>query len=160
MEEPRIAARALALATDLESAVEEIVALLADIRRGAWSRVPGPGVWSIGKEVEHLAEAAVYHRWIVQMTIGQRVSSRRPPLERSRLTTDRSPHEATDLLRRRTDENAAIIRALTDEQMARPTRPPRARDRTLAEVVERVLIGHYRVHQDSIAAKLRREATG
>lgn len=158
MDEPAASMRAAALAVDLESAGEAIVELLANIRRDAWMRVPGRGVWSIGKEVEHLAEAAVYHRWIVQMTIGQQVPSRRPPIERSRLTTDRSPLEAAARLRRRTAESATIIRALTDEQMARPTRPPRARDRTLVEMVERVLIGHYRVHHGSIAAKLRKDA--
>jgi len=117
-------------------------------------RVPSPGVWSVGKDAEHLAEAAVYHQWIIRKTIGQPVSSHRPRLERNHLTTSRSPLDAVDVLRQRTEASANLIRALTDEQLDLPTRPPRARDANLAETVERVLIGHYRAHHEDISAKL------
>ena len=117
--------------------------------------VPVPGVWSIGKEAEHLSEAAVYHLWIVRLTIGERLGSRRPTIERSRLTTDLSPEQAIALLLDRANEAATLVRALTDEQLDLPTRPPRAGDERLAATIERVLIGHYRVHLDAIAAKLR-----
>jgi hypothetical protein len=115
-------------------------------------------VWSVGKDVEHLAEAAVYHQWIIRMTTGHHVSSRRPRLERDHLTTTLSPRDAIDLLQQRTEEGASIIRTLTDEQLDLPTRPPRARNQALAEMVERVLIGHYRAHHDDIASKLGSQA--
>ena len=146
--------RAEKLAEDLGDAAEVLIAVLGDVPLDRWMHVPGPGVWSVGKDVEHLAEAAVYHQWIIRMTIGEPVPSRRPPLERSRLTTSLSPLDAVALLRQRTDESATLIRALTDEQLGLPTRPPRARDQGLAETIERVLIGHYRAHQDDIASKL------
>jgi uncharacterized damage-inducible protein DinB len=148
--------RAAALAVELEAAADAVIALVADVQPDDWTRVPGPGVWSVGKDVEHLLEAAVYHQWIVRMTIGRPVSSRRPQLERKRLTTDLSSGEAIDLLRRRTADGVALIQTLTADRLDLPTRPPRARDQTLQDTIERVLIGHYRVHGTDIARKLGR----
>jgi DinB family protein len=148
-------ARATALAADLEKVAEALVVLLEGVTTDRWMHVPGSGVWSIGKEAEHILEAAIHHQWIVRLTIGERVGSRRPPIERSRLTTDLSPRAAVDLLQQRTEEGASLIRALSDQQLDLPTRPPRARDARLAAMIEGVLIGHYRGHGDEIAAKLR-----
>jgi uncharacterized damage-inducible protein DinB len=152
---PAASERAAALARDLESASEAVVALLENVPSERWMHVPDAGVWSVGKDAEHLAEAAAYHQWIVRLTIGQHVASRRPQLERNELTTYLSPRDAVDLLLRRTVEGATLIRALTDEQLDLPTRPPRASAQTLAVTIERVLVGHYRTHLDDIAAKLR-----
>ena len=147
--------RAGKLAEDLEDASDAVIELLGDVPLDRWMHVPGPGVWSIGKDAEHLAEAAVYHQWIIRLTIGEPVSSRRPQLERAQLTTNLLPLDAVAFLRQRTDESATLIRALTDEQLDLPTRPPRSRDQSLAETIERVLIGHYRAHQEDITSKLR-----
>ena len=111
-------------------------------RARRWKHVPDPPVWSIGKDAEHVAEAAVYHQWIVQRTIGQTVSPRRPAIERKTLTTTMTALQAVDLIRQRTVEGAVLISSLSDEQLALPTRPPRARAHVLADTIERVLIGH------------------
>ena len=152
--------RAAALAAELEEVAEPLFVLLENVPMDRWMHVPGPGVWSIGKEAEHILEAAVYHQWIVRLTIGERVGSGRPRNERSRLTTDLSPRAAADLLRQRTEEGASLIRALSDQQLDLPTRPPRARDARLAATIEGVLIGHYRGHGDEIVAKLRNATPG
>ena len=152
--------RAAELAADLEEVADALVVLLEGVPMDRWMHVPGPGVWSIGKEAEHILEAGVYHQWIVRLTIGERVGSRRPSIERSRLTTDLSPRAAADLLRQRTEEGASLIRDLSDQQLDLPTRPPRARDARLAATIEGVLIGHYRGHGDEIAAKLRDTTAG
>ena len=146
--------RAAALAVQVEHAAEAVIALVDDIQSGRWMHVPSPGVWSVGKDVEHLAEASAYHQWIIRMTIGQPVSARRPRLERDHLTTDLSPHDAIDLLRHHAEEGANLIRALTDEQLDLPTRPPRAKNQKLAETIEQVLIGHLHGHCDDIESKL------
>ena len=79
------------------------VAVIEPIDDDDWNRVPDPGTWSIGKEAEHVAEAIVYHLWIVRLTIGQKVSSRRPALERKQMTTPLSQHEAADLIHERAE---------------------------------------------------------
>jgi hypothetical protein len=64
-----------------------------------WNRVPMPSVWSIDKDAVHVSDAAVYHHWIVRLTIRRDVPSSRPAIERTQLTTDLSPDEAIDLIR-------------------------------------------------------------
>jgi hypothetical protein len=145
--------RAAALAARLDEAAADLIAVIADIEPDRWQHVSAPGVWAIGKDAEHVIEAAGYHQWIVRLTIGQKVSSRRPVLERRQLTTDLSPEEAVVLLRRRTDEGVELILGLTDEQLNLPTRPPRARSQAVAETIELVLIGHYDVHRGDIEVK-------
>jgi uncharacterized damage-inducible protein DinB len=151
--------RATALAARLRDAAAALIAVVAPIDDGPWRHAPGTGVWSIGKEAAHVAEAAVYHRWIVRVTIGDKVSSRRPGIERNEMTTDLSPAETVKLIRHQTDEGAGLLQDMTDEQLNLPTRPPRARGQLLAETIERVLIGHYETHRAEIQAKLR-EANG
>ncbi len=146
--------RAAALAASLGAAADDLLALLERIDQHRWQLVPEPGVWSIGKDADHVAEAAVYHHWIVRLTIGERVSSRRPAIERSQMTSPRSQSEALELIRRRTRDGQRLLAELTDEQLAMETRPPRARGQILADTVERVLIAHYRAHQADVEAKL------
>lgn len=146
---------ASALATRLREAASSLAALIEVVDDDAWERVPAPGVWSIGKEVEHVIEAADHHQRIVRLSIGERVSSRRPALERSRLTTELSPREAVALLRERTEAGLRLLRGLTDAQLTVLTRPRRAREQRLGETIESVLIGHFDGHRAAIAAKLR-----
>ena len=148
--------RAATLAARLDEAAAALIAVIAQIEPDRWRHIPAPGEWAIGKDAEHVIEAAGYHQWIVRLTIGQKVSSRRPVLERKQLTTDLSPQEAVALLRRRTEEGAELILGLTDEQLNLPTRPPRARLQVLADMIELVLIGHYHAHRGDIEAKSRR----
>ena len=102
-EQCAIGARAT-LAARLDEAAAALISVIAHIELDRWRHIPAPGVWSIGKDAEHVIEAAGYHQWIVRLTIGQKVPSRRPVLERKQLTTDLSPQQAVALLRRRSDE--------------------------------------------------------
>ena len=147
--------RGAALAERLREAAANLVSVIEPIDDERWRLVPESGVWSIGKDAEHVAEAAVYHQWIVRLTIGQKVSSRRPALERLRMTSDLSPGEAAELIRQRAEDGARLILDLTDEQLDLPTRPPRANAQVLALTIDRVLIGHYATHSAEIEAKLR-----
>jgi hypothetical protein len=150
--------RAAELAAELERAASSLSAVVSEVEPDHWRHTHGPGVWAIGKDAEHVIEAVGYHAWIVRRTIGDAASSRRPVLERSRLTSDLSPQDAVGLLARRSAEAAALIRGLTDEQLQLPTKPPRARGEVLAVTIERVMIGHYETHRAEIEAK--RDALG
>jgi uncharacterized damage-inducible protein DinB len=149
------AERAAMLAARLDEAAAALIAVIAQIEPDRWQHSPAPGVWAIGKDAEHVIEAAGYHQWIVRLTIGQKVSSRRPALERNQLTTELSPPQAVELLRRRTEEGAELVLGLTDEQLNLPTKPPRARSQVLAETIDLVLIGHYNGHRSDIETKIR-----
>jgi uncharacterized damage-inducible protein DinB len=152
---PVAGARATNLERRLDAAAASLIAVLERMDAQRWSVVPAPAVWSIGKEAAHVAEAAVYHQWIVRLTIGEKVSSRRPAIERKEMTTRRAPHEIVELIHRRTEDGERLLAGLTDEQLSLPTRPPRARGALLAETIEGVLIGHYDGHREVIEAKLR-----
>jgi uncharacterized damage-inducible protein DinB len=147
-------ARATELAAHLRTAAMALISVLERIEPERWTLVPGPSVWSVGKDAEHVAEAALYHQWIIRLTIGQKVSSRRPAIERQGLTTTMTTRQAADLIRQRTADGAALISSLTDEQLALPTRPPRARARPLGATIQLVLIGHYDAHRRDIERKL------
>jgi len=147
--------RAATLAARLDEAVAALIAVIADIEPERWRHVPAPGEWAIGKDAEHVIEAAGYHQWIVRLTIGQKVTSRKPVLERKQLTTDLSPAEAVELLRQRTEEGIDLIFGLTDEQLDLPTRPPRGRGQVLADTIEQVLIDHHDGHRGDIESKRR-----
>jgi uncharacterized damage-inducible protein DinB len=146
--------RAGELVARLREHAVPLVAVIEAVPDDAWNSTMAAGVWSIGKEAEHVADAAVYHQWIVRLTIGERVSSRRPAIERRQMSTALSRSEVVDLIHTRTEESAALLGALTDEQLDLPTKPPRARDGRLAETIERVLIGHYEAHRLGIEQKL------
>jgi hypothetical protein len=146
-------ARAAALVAQLGATAEALIATVERIEPGHWQRVPRPGVWSPGKDAEHVAEGAMYHQWIVRHTLGQRVGER-PRIERERLTAQLAQADVVDLLRQCTAASVGLIEPLTDAQLDLPTRPPRARPRALAEMIEGQLIGHYAVHQREIEAKL------
>ena len=146
--------RAEALAARLRQAATSLVTVIDAIDDDRWRTVPEPGVWSISKEAEHVAEATVYHQWIVRLTIGQKVPSRRPALERSQMTSNLSRSEAVELIDQRVEVSVRLILDLTDAQLNLPTRPPRANAPALSITVDRVLIGHFETHRAAIEAKV------
>lgn len=64
-----------------------------------------------------------------------------------------TPRQAVDLCQR-TEEGAALTSSLSDEQLALPTRPPRAGAQVLADTIGLVLIGHSDAHRRDIERKL------
>ena len=147
-------ARAEALASRLQQAATDLIAVIGQIDDAHWRRTPSAAVWSVSKDAEHVADAGVLHQWFVRLTIGEKVASRRPKIERTLMTSHRSRDEMVALIRERTQEGIRLIRSLTDEQLDLPTRPPRARNQRLAETIEAVLIDHYDGHRRDIEAKL------
>jgi hypothetical protein len=146
--------RAAGLAALLEETAGRLLAVIESLDAGFWGRLPATGVWSIGKEVEHVAEAMVFHQWIVRRSLGEPVGSRRPALERRQMTTALSPATAAALVRHRLADAAQLVRSLSDAQLDQPTKPPRASAPTVATAIELILIQHIDTHRASIEAKL------
>ena len=146
--------RAAALVEQLHAASQALIALIQGIDAAHWVQVPREGVWSAGKDAEHVVEGNAVHQWAVRQSVGQQAGAR-PAVERARLTALGSQADVVDRLRRSTDESVQLIHSLTDEQLDLPMR---TRTRTVAQMIERVLIGHYDTHRGEIQAKLRRAA--
>jgi len=148
--------RGAVLAERLEEAGRALIAVARRVDPADWRRVASAGVWSTGRDAAHVAEATLLHQWMVRRTIGERVPSQRPTIERTELITAMAPTEVAELIRKRTLEGVTLLRGLTDEQLDLPTQPPRGRGELLGRTVERVLIGHYDTHRSEIERKLRR----
>jgi DinB superfamily len=146
--------RPASLAAGWREAGDRLIAVIEPIDEGPWRLVATPGEWSIGKEAEHAVEGAGYHLWIVRLTIGEKVPSRKPVLERKKMTTALSPAAMVDLVRDRVEDGSRLILGLADAQLDLPTKPPKARPLTLAETIEQTLIAHLDTHRTSIEAKL------
>lgn len=146
--------RAAQLVKQLRSESSRLVALVESVPPERWLRVPSPGVWSTSKDAEHVADAARYHQWIVRSTLRQKVSATRPSIERTHLKAEHSQREVVALIEERTAESIELIKALTPDELELASRPPRDPRRTLGEIIERVMIGHYRAHAADISAKL------
>lgn len=58
----RPSARSGELARTLEDTVASLVTVIGQIDPKRWDAIPGPGIWSIGKEVAHVVEAVRRHR--------------------------------------------------------------------------------------------------
>ena len=151
---PNSSSRAEALVAQLQHASAALIAIVEQIDPERWLHVPKPGVWSPGKDGEHVAEGAAYHQWIVRLSLGQPVPAR-PGIERKLVTARLSHREVVDLLRRRAEDSENLVRGLSEAQLNLPARPPRARPRTLAQMIEDQLIGHYETHREDIDSKLR-----
>src|SRR5262245_44122506 len=147
--------RAASLASGLDEAAQSLIVVIESIDPETWMRVPAPGVWSVGKDVDHVIEAIAFHRWIVELTIGRAIASKRPRLERKELTSALSPADAALAVRKATDVSRALILGLTDDQLALTTKPPKAGSPSLATTIEGMLIHHYDTHRADIEAKLR-----
>jgi hypothetical protein len=138
---------------------EALIALVERIDPEAWVCFPSPGVWSPGKDAEHVADGAALHQWIVRVTLGHKRLVR-PGIERDQLTARLPQADVVELLRRRTEETASLVLGLSDAQLDLPVRPLQTRPRTLAQMIEDRLIGHYRTHHQEIESKLAKLAAG
>jgi hypothetical protein len=138
------------LVEQLQAASCALIGVVERIPAQRWVGLAKPGEWSPGKDAEHVAEGNALHQWVVRSTLRQQ-PGKRPVVERERLTARLAKAEVIGLLKRRALESSSLLETLTDEQLALP-----CRSRTLGEFIERVLIGHYRIHQAAIERKLRR----
>jgi uncharacterized damage-inducible protein DinB len=150
----QLSPRATALADRLTEARDSLISVLERIDLDDWLRVPAPGIWSPGKDAEHVADGNVLHQWVVGLTIGQAKASARPGIERKQLTGSRSPAEVIEHVRATLDEAASVVRGLTDAQLDLVTKPPKARAPSLAETIQGLMIDHVDHHRREIEAKL------
>jgi len=151
--------RAQTLANQLRAAAAALIAVVEHIEPERWSEVRTTGVWSPGKDAEHVADAVAMHLWHVSRSLGVRQPPA-PVIERARPTALRSQAEVVALLRTRAADAARLIEGLTDGELDLPARPPRRPPRTVAEIIARPLIAHFATHRRDIELKLREPRIG
>jgi hypothetical protein len=152
-----VSERAKALANRVRQVGADFIQHVEEVDERHWARVPEDGVWSAGKDAEHVTEGALYHQAIVRATItGEPVMRGGGVTQRELMTAQLSRAEILDRLRERTEQSAVLTQSLTDEQLELSAPPMRdGRSRTLADMIEGQMIHHYLEHQGNIEHKLR-----
>jgi hypothetical protein len=148
--------RARSLASQVRDAGAALIETIGQIDDSHWARVPEPGVWSAGKDAEHLTQGAVYHQWLVRTAALGETVARGAGTQRDVMTAQLSRAEVLAALAQRTEESARLVESLSDAQLDRPAPPlGDGPPRTVAQMIEGQMIHHYGEHQLSIETKLR-----
>ena len=148
--------RATLLAKELREAGDALVQAISRLDDEQWGYLPGDGVWSPGKDAEHVVSGGAYHRWLVRTALGES-PDRRAGTRREVMTAELSREEGVADLRRSTEESAQLVGGLSDDQLGLAAAPlGDGPPRTVEQLVERQMIGHYREHLWSIHHKTRR----
>jgi kynurenine formamidase len=148
--------RAANLANQLRDAGAALIRTVGQIDVEHWSRVPEDGVWSAGKDAEHISQGATYHQWLVRTAGLGETLERGAGTQRDVMLAVLSKDDVLTVLQQRTEESATLVESLSDDQLSRPA-PPLASDglpRTVAQMIENQMIRHYREHQHNIQSKL------
>lgn len=147
-----------ALAAQFEQANEAVIAAVEALTDEQWAARTAAEGWSVGVAAHHIAAS---HAAIAGFTRLVATGQAPPPLtpemfdqinaQHAREHTACSIAETLELLRSGGAGAAAVVRTLTDEQLA-CTAPVLGRETSAAQVIEQILIGHPRQHLASIQA--------
>ncbi len=147
--------RATALARQVREAGAAFIATVEQVDDAHWARVPAEGVWSPGKDAEHVAQGAQYHQRIVRFTVEGGEPARGGGTVRDVMTAVLSKAEVLDSVRQQTEVSASLVEGLTDESLDLQA-PPMGNGlpRTLEQMIVGQMIHHYDEHRDNIEQKL------
>src|SRR5215207_3630603 len=109
--------RARLLADELRAAGAELVQAVERIEPEHWELVPDSGVWSAGKDAEHVTQGAVYHQWLVRTAALGQTLERGAGTRRDVMTAELARAEVLALLQQRTEESAQLVESLSDSQL-------------------------------------------
>jgi hypothetical protein len=147
--------RAINLANQLRDAGAALVRTVIQVGDAHWSRVPEDGVWSAGKDAEHVTQGAMYHQWLIRTAGLGETLERGKGTQRDLMTSVLSKEDVLSGLHQRTEETAQLVQSLSDEQLARSAPPfGDGPPRTVDQMIEGQVIRHYREHQYNIQVKL------
>ncbi|HLZ26749.1 MAG TPA: DinB family protein [Chloroflexota bacterium] len=149
--------RAAVLTQHVRAAGAALIHTVAQVDDADWGRVVEDGVWSPGKDAEHVTQGAAYHQWLVRTTALGDTSERTATTQRDIMVARLPKSEVLALLQQRTDQSARLVESLSDEQLDLPAPRfgPDGPPRTVAQMIEGQMIRHYYEHRENIEAKLR-----
>jgi hypothetical protein len=152
-----VSERARALADAMREAGAALSDTVAAVDDSHWELVPGEGVWSAGKDAEHVSQGALYHQWLVRTAALGENSERRGATQRDVMTSQLTRSDVLAELQQCTQQCAHLVESLSDAQLDLPA-PPLASDglpRTVADMIDGQMIRHFREHQWNIHTKVR-----
>src|SRR5258708_14144331 len=107
--------RAANLANQLRDAGAALIRTVGQIDVEHWSRVPEDGVWSAGKDAEHISQGAIYHQWLVRTAGLGGTLERGAGTPRDVMTARFSKDHVLAVLHQRPGENAPLGERLSDD---------------------------------------------
>lgn len=149
--------RAAALANRVREAGAALIQAVRQVDDAHWARVVEDGVWSPGKDAEHVTQGAAYHQWLVRTSALGETSERTAGTQRDIMVALLPQREVLDALQQRTEQSALLVASLSDDQLELPA-PPLGADgppRTVEQLIDGQMIRHYHEHRENIEAKLR-----
>jgi len=136
--------------------LEELLASFGDARV---NRPLAPGKWSPREIVMHLADCEIAHAFRYRQALAEE-NPVVQPWDQEKWAREYAAYDTEQALRAfraLRDWNAALIRSLTAEQMARPAKHPERGDLTVRELVE-TAAGHDINHLRQLEAGLKQAA--
>lgn len=157
-----VAKRSERLASEFKEINDELIALVSGCTVEEWKQPSVDEGWPVGVVAHHVASVIPAFIGIVEQvatgaTLSLRVSMEEVNEGNARHARDYggvSQEEVLELLRTNGGRAESVLRGLTDEQLAHTTSAFPAGELSLAEVVERIVIGHSHQHLASLRATL------
>lgn len=150
------------LAKQFEAETDALVSQVERLSDGAWRARTADEGWTVAATVRHIAASPPP---LAMMVHAAATGGAMPPITEAGLDemnaadatqfADCSRGDAIALLRQNAADAAAVVRALSDEQLARAGTLPFGMTMTAADIVTNVLIGHMAGHAASITAAAR-----
>jgi uncharacterized damage-inducible protein DinB len=150
--------RSEALASQFEQANRELIGTVEACSDAQWKSKTSGETWSVGVVAHHVAQG---HQGIAGLIKGAATGQASPGLTMDMIHQGNAEHakqhanctkeETLALLRTNGAAAASSVRGLTDEQLERSKETP-AGTMTVQQMIERILIGHVKGHQESIQA--------
>ena len=157
-----VVARSERLAAEFGEINAELIAIVSGCKEEEWQSPSVDEGWPIGVVAHHVAIVIPAFIRIVQQIAAGAILTIRVSMEevhegnaRHALEcADVRPAEVLELLKTHGGECRHVLSDLSDEQLAITTAAFPGRELSLAEVVERIVIGHSRQHLASLRATL------
>ena len=146
--------RTAALAARVRAAGAAFVDAVERLDDTAWDHVPEEGVWSAGKDAEHVISGAQFHQRLVRNTVAGAEPARGGGTRRDVMIAETTKAEVLAGLREEIEASARLVESLDDDSLALSA-PPQSNGlpRTLEQVIVGQMIGHYDEHRANLEAK-------
>ena len=160
--ESPIATRSERFAAQFKAVNDELMVLVDNCTPDEWRRTSVEEGWSVAVVAHHIATSSQAFRKLVEEVAANVSLLPRVTIEAVNAGNARhakefaavSQDEVLDLLRVHGPQLEAVLRDLTEEQLAHTTSIFMDHEYSLAEIIERIVIGHARMHLASLRATL------
>ncbi len=160
--EAPVAARSTRFAAQFEAVNDDMIALVEGCSDEGWRRICPSEGWSVGVVAHHVASVLpAFHDFVEKIAIGNQLSPRvsldsvnENNVKHAHDFADVGKVDVLDLLTTHGPRVVRLLQVLSEEQLERTTSAFGGQERSLAQLVEMVVVGHSRMHLASMRAAM------